>query len=317
MHHPKYNARPENTILLLIVNVTSRCNRNCVNCCGEYVKQDKDLSFDKLKEIIDACIVQGNIKLFYPSCTGETTLYPHCTDIVRYLNSINKRDLLVRQDTNAGFIPDGFIEAINDAGYYYDLSVSLWAGDAVSYRELQGGDFDATVANVRRYLKEIKHPMSFSAPYMNEEQFSGAERLIRSLCNEVGRELVVTENGNEDLLHGYHLDGKCTLYQRKYLTPAGLTSNHGTHFPLSFGNNCDSLYKSLIITHEGDILPCIRFAQKKTYKLGSVFDYQPLKWSDIVAIYNSDKAKEYWHNNFSAGNVAFKECRSCLSRVCY
>lgn len=314
--HPKYNARPEMLFYSLVTNITDRCNRNCENCCGLKKKSNTDMPFEKLKEVIKAVLIDGNVKVFYPTCVAEGTLYPHIVDMIKYIDSFKKKSLIVREDTNAGFIPDGFIDAINSVGYTFDLSCSLWAWDKKSYKELMGGDFDDTMNNIDIYLKKINHPISFGTPFINEEQFTKTSEVIKNIVEANGQKLVITENGGDYVLKDYHDRGFCTLYKRNYISTTELVTPEGKKDCIPY-NNCDALYKILNIALNGDILPCMRFSQECRVNIGNINDYSPFTWESVREIYNSEKAMKYWHDNYTPNCFAFDECSTCISRVCY
>ena len=83
---------------LLWLEVTNRCNGNCVYCARQYVGELHDMDFDLYKKIIDSC---PSTKTVQTSGFGEPLLYPHIVEAVAYASRKKKH---VRFVTNASLL---------------------------------------------------------------------------------------------------------------------------------------------------------------------------------------------------------------------
>jgi len=95
---------------LLWLEVTNRCNGNCVYCAREYVGELHDMDFNLYKKIIDSC---PNTKTVQTSGFGEPLLYPHIVEAVAYASKKKKQ---VRLVTNASLLTKDLSSQLLRAG---------------------------------------------------------------------------------------------------------------------------------------------------------------------------------------------------------
>jgi sulfatase maturation enzyme AslB (radical SAM superfamily) len=95
---------------LLWLEVTNRCNGNCIYCARQYVGELHDMDFDLYKKIIDSC---SSTKTVQTSGFGEPLLYPHIVEAVAYAKRKGK---YVRFLTNASLLNEDLALQLLQAG---------------------------------------------------------------------------------------------------------------------------------------------------------------------------------------------------------
>lgn len=307
----------------LNMTINSKCNRKCINCCGE-VKNREDMKLSKIKEMLTACVDGGGINFVYPSCKAEMTLHSDCVEIVRHMHTFRRTKVIVHQDTNAGYIPDGLIQAINDCNFRYNLCMSIWAGEKELYKKLQGGDFSETEKNARKYLENLKYPPAFSLPFINEEQVKSGLQFLKELCAEYKKEIFVLEKAEEVKVDAVKREGKIPVFCRKYISYNDKTKltdiyNKGKREDYYVSpNNCSMLFYGIYLNADGFLSPCQGVDRMEGMKLANVYDYNPITWQDIVKIYHTDYANKLRTDNKTPGKCAFeKVCPTCCTRINY
>lgn len=320
--HPRYNLLPELKMNYASLTFNSKCNGNCINCCGQIINQE-DMPLEKIKEILYVVIQGMRVKKIYPSCLAEMTLIPYVNDIVKYINDIRIPNLMVSQDTNARFIPEGFIEVVNNCDFSYHISISLWGYNKESWEENQGvGSYEKTLSNIETYLKELKNPPTFSFPYITEEQYSKTLKFIKDLCGKYGYKTeVLKENDNRVLaIEKIKDEGNIPIYIRRYSVHIeDYTDVYTKGIKMDFipFNNCDNLFQGISIDSLGYIYPCTGMYRKEEHILGNVNDYSPFTYKDFLTIIHSEKAINYIKKNFSLnGEFACSLCEKCSTRIC-
>ena len=318
--HPRYNLLPELNMVYASLSFNSRCNGNCVNCCGQILNED-DMPLEKIKEILDVVIKRLRIKQVFPSCLAEMTLIPYVNDIINYIDEIRIPDLIVSQDTNARFIPDGFIDALNACRCIYHLSISIWGYDKESWESVQGkGSFEKTVKNIETYLRELKLPPTFSFPYITEEQYTKTVAFIKELCRRNGYEITVTNsNGSMQTITYIKKTGKVPVYVRRYSVNTGNYAEvyeNGKKLDYISFNNCSLLFQGFFLDAQGNVYPCSSMYRNKEHILGNVNDYSPFTYKDLLEVLHSEKSREYIKRNFSSdGTFACDICEKCSGRI--
>ncbi len=97
---------PQNTTTLntLQVELTSKCNLQCIHCYQQVFENDKCLTFNRLKAIVDNAKENG----FFRICLtgGEPLLHPDFFRILSYLNTMN---FIIEIYTNGYLLTDEII----------------------------------------------------------------------------------------------------------------------------------------------------------------------------------------------------------------
>lgn len=134
------------------VNLTERCNLNCLHCFGKY-GSNIELSLSDWKKIIDQL---AEAKVFYIFITGgEPTQHPDFLEIINYLSKKKVHFILT---TNCVFSEKIRKEICNNA-YLIGLKISLdgpdWETHCFLRRakngEIQKEIFDITMENIKAF----------------------------------------------------------------------------------------------------------------------------------------------------------------------
>lgn len=318
---PRLRMLPEFNLRYASLTFNSKCNANCVDCCGQIMNKE-DMPLEKIKEVLNVVIQGVRIKRIYPSCSAEMSLIPYINEIVKYIDEIQTPGLFVQQDTNARYIPDGFIETLNSCTCNYNVSLSIWGHDEESWNSLQGkGSFELVLKNIKRYLKELKHQPTISFPYITETQYQNNISFVTELCKEFGYEIeIMSSNCDAPVISAIKDKGKIPIYVRRYTSHLEDRSaeiyDKGKRVDYIDFNNCGNLFGSMAIDSLGYIYPCTGTYNHPEHRLGNVFDYSPFTYKDLLEILHSDKAMNYMKGNFTAGEFSNNCCNRCTARIC-
>ena len=167
----------------LNVELTNKCNLNCVMCPTQNSKRDKgwmDLSLFKkiLNESVDMGVKQ--VGLF---TVGESILHPK---IDKFISISKQRDVYTYLDTNGNHIRDDMYERIIDAGLD-SLKFSIDAHCQDIYKQIRkGGHFNNVLNNLIKFdnlRKKKKSSLRLYAYYLIN---SINEKYIAEFINVVG-----------------------------------------------------------------------------------------------------------------------------------
>ena len=168
------------------VELTSRCNYKCSFCAHGHLKGkgvDMDLGFFK-------CLVQGireagveELGVFY---IGESMLYPHLVEAVRYAKEIGFPYVFLTSNGSLATVP--LLQALMSAGLD-SLKWSLNFSDPMQFREIAGvkqSVFERVLANIKaaRALRDIggyKTRLYASSIRYDGEQFQRMEKVVQDV----------------------------------------------------------------------------------------------------------------------------------------
>lgn len=116
----------------VLFELTARCNMNCVHCYLQNVHDTKELSYDKIIEIIDILYEKGIVFLTFTG--GEILLRKDFVDIYLYAK---KKGFLVELFTNGYLFDDKIIDVLAE---YPPLlvDISLYGASENTYRKVTG-----------------------------------------------------------------------------------------------------------------------------------------------------------------------------------
>lgn len=132
-------------IKFIQIEPTTRCNYNCVFCCGRYMQQ-KDMDFDVFKRVVDE---YKDVVEFQIQGEGEPMLHPQFFEMVKYAKKAGKR---VKTISNGSLFTEANIEKILDAEIDL-IYLSIEATNKELYKEIRGGDYDVYIENIKRFYR--------------------------------------------------------------------------------------------------------------------------------------------------------------------
>lgn len=131
----------------LWLEVTNKCNSNCVFCGREYIDKPCDMDFSLFKKIIDSC---SSAETVQTQGIGEPLLYPHIVEAVSYARRSGKK---VEFYTNASLLDLDMAQRLLDA----KLSKIVFSVDEINgvrYEMLRRGlKWEIVLNNIKRFIK--------------------------------------------------------------------------------------------------------------------------------------------------------------------
>lgn len=163
------------------IDLTYRCNNNCIHCWSKNPEDDKkskqELSFAEIKDIVDQAVKMGCNQ--WGISGGEPMLRPDFLEILDYINS---KSVFYSLNTNGTLITPKIARHLKKRGAKI---VALYgATDKVHDRITRNpGSFEATMRGLR-YLKEagagfIVRIIPMKANY---HEFNDMAKIAKSLC---------------------------------------------------------------------------------------------------------------------------------------
>ena len=180
-----------NDITSMQLEVTTRCNFDCIFCSGRHMEQ-KHMDFELVKKAID---MFPHLKEIQMQGEGEPLLHPGFFELVKYAK---KAGLYVLTTTNGSLLTDKKIMGLLDSGI--DLVyVSIEAADDEMYKTIRrGGSYEKLISNVRRFV-EMRNKNGYHSPVIGfaitvmRNTGNMFEKII-NLYNELGLDAGVKYN---------------------------------------------------------------------------------------------------------------------------
>ena len=245
---------------------TDRCNSKCKHCYIWAKKPKEDLSFDKIKEIINSKVVSKDTVIGLEG--GEFIMHPEAEQILDFLSKHHKKyDLL-----SNGIMKDKLIEYTRK---YKPMRLYLSLdGDRETYKKMRGADGHGKVVEIIKELKdEIPISIMFTlTPYNNFDDL----KHVADICLEhkidmrvgIFNTMEYFETNTEDQ------DPKTLQYTIKEIPEVVKQFEENYDFMLLYtkyreGNlklSCNSIKDSIVIYPNGDVPIC----QNKEIIIGNV-----------------------------------------------
>ncbi|MBU1565836.1 MAG: radical SAM protein [Proteobacteria bacterium] len=144
------------------LDLTNRCNLNCIGCWDRspLVRSDdgvsslsETLSYEMVTGLIDDLMDLGGMQSLKLSGGGEPAMHPRFIDILRYIRSRN-RFVEIDINTNGTLLTEKFIETLVLAEINL-LTVSLWAATPETYVFTHPNQSEKTFQKIVDLLKAI------------------------------------------------------------------------------------------------------------------------------------------------------------------
>lgn len=323
---------PELGMYQAAFSFNSVCQADCLGCCGYILNNPpEEMPLYKVKQALHTLISEFKIEQVYISCSAEMTLRKDVVEIVRYVNSLEdcNSKLRVEEDTNARYIPEGFIEAVNINPYRYNIGISLWGGDEEDFIKYQGpGDFNKTVDNINKYISQLGVPPYITAPCITEEQFEKIAILMNKIANKHNLDFEVVYDGTLPNLCSLRESGTIPLLRRAYRSDEGVHYDEKIDVDKYTTNRCPYLFGGFIMDVWGNITPCheiLTFKNKTGADnhlnlsddsiIGNIYDYEPFDLNAFNSILHSEKARGVFERNFIPGQLPLERCKNCGTRI--
>lgn len=138
--------------LELVIEVTNKCNLNCVMCLRKKMTRKQGfINLNLYRKIIDE--VSSFLELVYLHGEGEPLMHPEIDKMIQYAKSKN---LMVGLSTNATILTKIKAESLIKSGLDY-LIIAIDATTSQTYERVRGGKFfHQVVSNTKTFLKMKK-----------------------------------------------------------------------------------------------------------------------------------------------------------------
>ena len=308
-----------------MIEVTRRCNYNCLYCFREGLNTDYllDMKPETYEESISQCREAGINKLSFTGW-GEPLIHPR---IMKFVKIAKNEGFTVLVNTN-GYYLSRYAEELANSNVD-EIVVSIDAGEEDPYRLLRiGGDLNQVargLSKIREYKKRngAINPIvkiQFTLNKINYEHILSVAKLAKEykikdviISNVIpntpeNEEKLSCVNDNEFLRKINNLRFELVKYT--------LDTNINFHLPeflIKTERRCPFMEKdALYITAEGDVAPCIYYAHPwKPILNGVTRDIQPIRFGNIM----KEHLLKIWRKDIYVRfrfNVRFSYMPSCL-----
>ncbi|MCR1954637.1 radical SAM protein [Clostridioides mangenotii] len=279
------------------VEMTHRCNLKCVHCCIDadgVVSDKKDLSTEEMKNVFDKIVKWNPGRIMLSG--GEPMLRKDFIELLKYLKLNYDGKIIV--STNGTLINEKNVKVLSECASQIDISLD--GVDEESCSLVRGpGVFDKVINNVK-LLKNTgfeKITLSMAISDRNEHLESGFNKLNESLGTSPLVRIFSPVGRGKDNVEVFSDKGMDVVY-----IPEDFLSDN---YDKAFGAcSCSAGKREIMITHSGDIYPCITFMNPKN-KIGNIMEIEGLDYLS--------KAKDINKHPFMdiLNSQIYEDCNNC------
>ena len=246
-----------------LIELTARCNMNCVHCYLEQHHMENELSYARVIEILDILYDKGII--FITLTGGEIFTRKDFLDIYIYAK---KKGFLVELFSNGELITDTMIETFKMYPPIM-IDISIYGACEETYRKVTGrtNAFEKVIENCRR-LNEAGIRVSLRTPVLTLT--AGEVDSMRVIADNIGVKFAVSYEisptiDGSDVSQKYQITPIDALmyeindyFTHNYspLDVASQNTRNGTPIPVF---SCKIAKGSFVIDYNGNIFPCMKF----------------------------------------------------------
>ena len=258
----------------------SFCNLRCPQCPagnGSLTRKKSFINFNIAKSVIDQSYKQlVNLFLYFQ---GEPLLYPALCELIKYAKNKN---IFCATSTNAQFIDIDKAKDLVKSGLDH-IIISLDGADQKTYATYRIGGNIAKVLSSIENLEAAKRELKSKTPFVevqfivfkhNQHQIEQVKKLALSK----GANLVSIKTAQ------IYADFETWLPDNKYSRYKKQNGNYVQKRKLK--NRCWRLWNSIVVTVEGDILPCC-------YDKNAKYAFGNLKNETIKNVIGNHKFKKF------------------------
>ena len=314
------------------LEITPKCNFNCVHCYLQQHHHEHQLSYDEIISIIDVLYEKGII--FLTLTGGEIFTRKDFMDIYMY---VKKKGFLVELFTNGALITD---EIIKTLAKYPPLlvEISLYGGCEETYKKVTGieGAFDRVVSSCKKLI-DANIRLSLKSPIINLTY--GEIEDMRKIADDLGVtfaptfEICSTIDG-DDLASKYMLTMKQILqyeindFYKRDITNVDMEREKEQKLKAferrEYMFNCKIGLTSFVIDYEGNMIPCMKVRHRGRKLTKDNFDevweefgtYQNMKFSpkckciDCPSLYYCETCSA--ETEFNYGDLEYRPAETCM-----
>lgn len=279
------------------MELTPKCNMNCVHCYLQNHHGMKELSYKEITEIVDILYDKGII--FLTLSGGEIFTRNDFIDIYMY---VKKKGFMVELFSNGLAITDEIIEVLRKYPPLL-IDISIYGASEGTYETVTGisGAFNNVIDNCKK-IKAAGIRMSLKSPVLKEtcDEINAMRRIAEKIgvpfC--VSYEIDVTID-NDDITKKHQLSVEDMLFCEfnDFLLYGKEKSNTDTDVDDIYEIETDSLFvcnvaqSSFIIDYEGRMCPCMKFRHRGKKLTKGNFDNIWKEFGEIQKLKASDSYK--------------------------
>ncbi len=298
---------PKNVLLEPI----NYCNLSCPVCSTARIGKDiqRLMTLDEYKGIINQLPAETNVSLYH---YGESFLHP---DIFEMISLAKKRNLNVYMHSNLN-IDKSIIPKIAKSGIDL-ISASIDGASKETYEKFRKkGNYELAWSNfleLDRLKKEYNADFTLAWQFIvnknNEHEMDKAVEILKSMKSSP-RISFIPMGFREEMPDYYQFSKE----QLMVLYAKWLPQNKEYHNPYIKNNLnppvidntiCNFLFDTMLITANGDVLPCC-FTYQKKHSFGNAFE------NPLIEIWNNkayqDSRKFFFDKSYNECNTICAQC---------
>lgn len=256
-----------------IIELTYRCNFDCIHCYIVPSREKEELSTLSVKRAIDQLAEAGCLTLTFSG--GEPLLRRDFIELARYAR---KQRFAVRLFTNGSLIDENMADEIRTL-HPLSIDISLYGASEKTYREITGSgkNFRAVlrgIENVRRH--NLKIVLKFPLMRENAAELEEMKMIARewNLPYRIDPHLTPRDDGNIQPLEHLIDEAEMCRYIQKDLEYPPVVKREPDDIVCTIGRN------NIAISPYGDVYPCVqlktRLGNILNESLISLWKYAPL-----------------------------------------
>jgi len=297
---------PKNVLLEPI----NYCNLRCPVCSTSRIGKDiqRLMTLDEYKSIINQIPAHTNVYLFH---YGESFFHP---DIFEMIALAKERNLIVYMDSNLNIDKSNIIKIVKSG--IDVISVSIDGASKETYEKFRKkGNYELAWSNFleldrlkAEYNANFTLVWQFIVNKYNEHEMDKAVEMVKSMKSSP-RISFIPMGFREEMPDYFQFSKE----QLMILYDKWLPKNKDYHNPYIKNNLkppvvdntiCNFLFDTMLITANGDVLPCC-FTYQKKHSFGNAFD------TPLLEIWNK---KHYQSSRQFFFDKNFNDCNTICSR---
>lgn len=294
----------------LMLELGNRCNLHCIICPREY-KYGKQMdqgfmSLENVYKIVDE--VYPYLDSIGLTGLGETLLYPHLEEVVKYIKS-KRKNLVISMSTNANF--SGCVEKIAPLLPYLDSVQFSVDGVGSTYETIRPNTrFETIAENIKRIVSASDGNTEFVInTVITPENYDNIIPVI-DFAQSVGIKFVnfnrinlasIPERDFEEHNKFFHSEEYRSVlkeFRERQKTMKGITFSEETDGNGGSFQDCTFPWYHQYITWDGYMVPCCAKPFPKEKNFGNVFE------KGVMGVLNGDEFLEWrrlWQKNVTPG----------------
>ena len=267
--------------LEILVELTSWCNYTCKMCLKNFVTNTEriNMPIELVQKIADNAR-EMNVASLWIGAGSECMIHPEIEKALDILLSVQTLDSTVL--TNGSCLNEKIASLLVEK-QAKNVSISLDASRADTYKEIRGGDLAHVEKNIERLLK-LRGNKDF--PMLRVS-------MVKMLDNADQR---------EEFLHKW--EGKADIIDFQTLVSYGKAKEIKKKEKYT---GCMDPFRRLYVNYDGAIYPCCVLGYQDAHYLGNIKD------STLMDAWNSPKLKKL-REELRSGNLSENCLRCCASR---